>query len=91
MDIKAYKIQDKVTGLFSTGGMSPKWTKRGKTWSQLNHIKTHLKQFISDSSYMKEWINNIPESWQVVELSSSGIIQYDARPLYPIENIYKKQ
>lgn len=90
MDIKAYKIRDKVTGLFSTGGMSPKWTKRGKTWSQLNHIKTHLKQFIRDSAYMKEYINNIPETWQVVELSNSGIIEYDARPLYPTENIYKK-
>lgn len=92
MDIKVYKIKDSLTGKFSTGGLSPKWTNRGKTWSQFNHVKAHLRQFISTGRgvtinnvwmYQTGWWNNIPESWIVVELSSEGIKEYSAKELYP--------
>lgn len=36
-----YKIQS-PEGLFSTGGCRPKWTKGGKTWTSLAHLKNHL-------------------------------------------------
>lgn len=29
-------------GLYSTGGTSPRWSKRGKTWVALNHLHAHL-------------------------------------------------
>lgn len=29
-------------GLFSTGGCRPRWTKNGKTWTNLGHLKNHL-------------------------------------------------
>lgn len=44
-----YKIMDKDTGLFSTGGMDPKWTTKGKTWNSIGHVKSHFKLFKSYS------------------------------------------
>lgn len=93
MILKAYKVKDVSTGKFSTGGMSPRWTNRGKTWSQLNHVKTHLRQFCKDyifgrdyngkDNYREGWWNNIPENWVVVEISSEGVKEYSAKELYP--------
>ena len=36
-----YKIRN-AAGLFSTGGTTPSWSKRGKTWVALNHLNAHL-------------------------------------------------
>lgn len=36
-----YKIRNS-SGLFSTGGTAPSWSKRGKTWTALNHLNAHL-------------------------------------------------
>ena len=41
-DITVFKIRSKTTGLFSTGGQSPGWSKKGKTWNMRGHISTHL-------------------------------------------------
>lgn len=90
MELKAYKIINETTGLFSTGGLLPRWTKRGKTWSQINHVKAHLRQFISDEEYRQHWINNIPEEWTVIEFSVKGETRFNARQLYPIDNPYIK-
>jgi len=30
---------------FSTGGMSPDFTNNGKSWSNIGHLKNHLKLF----------------------------------------------
>ena len=40
--MKIYKIQNNE-GLFSSGGSSPKFTKRGKTWGEKRHVKSHLR------------------------------------------------
>jgi hypothetical protein len=37
-----YKIRNKDTGLFSTGGTYPRWTKAGKVWKQKGHLTVHL-------------------------------------------------
>lgn len=37
-----YKIRNKKTGLFSTGGVAPRWTKLGKTWNSIGTFKSHL-------------------------------------------------
>lgn len=39
--MKVYKIRN-PQGLHSTGGSCPRWTKNGKTWVALNHLKAHL-------------------------------------------------
>jgi hypothetical protein len=43
-----HMIRRNSDGLYSTGGMSPRFTKDGKVWSQLGHLKNHLRQFDYD-------------------------------------------
>lgn len=52
--MKVYKIQRKSDGLFSTGGMSPTFSKTGKTWNAIGHLKNHLNQFIRVFTWDKE-------------------------------------
>lgn len=40
--MKIYKIKSLKTGRFSTGGSSPCYTKRGKTWAEKSHVSLHL-------------------------------------------------
>lgn len=40
--VKIYRIRRKSDGLFSTGGMSPRFTKKGKIWQGLGPLKNHL-------------------------------------------------
>ncbi len=40
-----YKIRDKETGLYSDGGRWPKFSKKGKTWKEIGHVKLHISQF----------------------------------------------
>lgn len=37
-----YKIRHKKTGLFSGGGSCPRWAKKGKAWSSIAYVKSHL-------------------------------------------------
>jgi hypothetical protein len=39
-----FKIKNTETGLFSTGGSWPSWSKEGKTWSKRGHVTSHLTQ-----------------------------------------------
>jgi len=39
--LKIYKIRNKE-GFFSNGGSNPSFTKQGKSWSNIGHIKSHL-------------------------------------------------
>jgi hypothetical protein len=48
---RTYKIRSKETGQFSTGG-SGGWSKKGKSWSCLAHLKSHLSQ-----NYRKDYNN----------------------------------
>lgn len=41
--IKIYKIRNKKTGLFSTGGINPNWNKNGKNWKTLAHAKSSIR------------------------------------------------
>ena len=38
-----YKIINNE-GLFSTGGYSPHFSKKGKIWKKISHLKAHLNQ-----------------------------------------------
>jgi len=46
MSTQVYKIRDKVTGLFSAGGSEPRWTKKGRAWSSMVHLKSHIANLI---------------------------------------------
>lgn len=41
-----FMIQDRNTGLFSSGGTDPTWVVKGKTWKKINHVKSHVTQFV---------------------------------------------
>jgi hypothetical protein len=58
-----YKIRDKTTGLFSTGGTVPGWHARGKSWSGLGPLKVHLSQYLSVNSFRNAVI---PDNWEIV-------------------------
>ena len=40
--MKVFKIRKKGTNLFSSGGSSPNWTTKGKTWAAMSHVSNHL-------------------------------------------------
>ena len=56
----SFKIRDRSTGLFSSGGCCPKFEKIGKTWSTLTSLKSSLNLY---TSYSK---TNVPASWEIV-------------------------
>jgi hypothetical protein len=37
-----YKIRDKGTGLYSTGGTHPNWSETGKVWKRPGDVTSHL-------------------------------------------------
>ena len=37
--MRKFKILDTVTGLYSTGGCKPDWTKEGKAWNSMGQVK----------------------------------------------------
>lgn len=50
--MKIYKIRRKSDGLFSTGGLTPRFTKTGKTWNQIGHLKSHFTLLNEDRDYI---------------------------------------
>ena len=60
--MKCYRIRN-GDGLYSKGGTTPFWTKKGKTWSAKQHIKSHLTQ------YRNYRHREIPDDWIVEEIS----------------------
>jgi hypothetical protein len=58
-----YRIRDNVTGKFSTGGTTPTWDKKGKVWSTIAHVNSHLA--LVSNSYYRAFL--YPESACVVE------------------------
>jgi hypothetical protein len=54
-----YKIRDKRTGKFRSGGMFGKWDDRGKEWDGVGYVKNHLNQFPGSTI---DW-----ENWELVE------------------------
>ena len=61
-----YKIQDSTSGLYSTGGYQPKWTREGKVWKTKAQLISHLKLY-RRGQYAGEK-RAIPTTWSVVEL-----------------------
>ena len=64
-----FKIRDSKTGLFSTGGCEPRWTKTGKSWSTEGQVKSHLNLWSSGGGYRHD---KVPESWEVLKFVFVG-------------------
>ena len=89
MDIQLFKIKLKDKELYSTGGGRPNFTKKGKNWSSIHHLKRHLKFFILDDERKAVWQNNIPEDWEVLEINMDKPHRlYSAKELFAIESPY---
>lgn len=67
MNSRMWKIRHKVTGLYSTGGTCPGWTKKGKVWRMLGHLKNHLAQ-VQDYSGYRGYNTTDFQNWEIVEL-----------------------
>lgn len=39
-----YKLKSNKTGLFSTGGTCPTFSKQGKIWRNIGHLRNHINQ-----------------------------------------------
>src|SRR5450830_1894182 len=50
-EVQGWKIKQTSTGLYSSGGYTPSFTKRGKIWAQLGHLKSHLSGLDIKSTY----------------------------------------
>lgn len=77
-----YKIKNKNTGLFSKGGAyvtenKYHWSKRGKIWSVLHHVKLHASQYMNGKQ------NNIPDSWILC-----CYINNEWKELHLVKNLY---
>jgi hypothetical protein len=58
-----YKIKNRKTGLYCTGGSHPQWTAKGKSWNTMGHVKAHL-------TWIRQWpdLANIYNDADIVEL-----------------------
>ena len=71
---KLYKLRQKSTGLFSSGGSYPQFNQKGKTWTTLSALSGHLGYF------GKEIYGRRPASF-----SSRGTITYDDLEIVVLE------
>ena len=77
--MKLYKILDTATGLYSTGGVKPRWTKNGKTWSIRGQVINSLRVYC-DGTY-ESGKRVPPESWVVQEFEVTKPTNISARAL----------
>ena len=82
-----YKVRNKVTGKFSTGGISPSFTNKGKSWSSIGPLKTHLRQ-ISSRNYFNDC--EVVE-YQMVENATTPLNQFYSKEQQKLVSLKKKK
>lgn len=83
-----YKILRKSDGLYSTGGYGPRFTKTGKTWSNLGGLSNHLNLVYHNTAYNGRPLNTIYDDC-VVMTYKVVLDTQDCSPDY-IENAKNK-
>ena len=80
MKFEYFKITNDK-GLFSTGGMSPRWTKNGKTWHAQGHMTNHLVQMVPWTQYL---------GCNIVKITPEGVEEFPVEPflLEKMNNYY---
>ena len=61
-----FKVFDSETGLWSSGGYCPTWSKVGKSWNSLDDVVKHLKIY-ERGQYSDTPRRKVPSAWQVIE------------------------
>ncbi|GIN25440.1 hypothetical protein NSQ93_22095 [Bacillus sp. FSL W8-0445] len=91
MKTKLFKIRNKETGEFSKGGTWRYgiWTKGGKTWTNIGHVKSHLNQFLIDYRNNHERYPYHNAEIVEVEVDYDDCFAYDVNIL--VEEIEDKQ
>lgn len=82
--MKIYKIRNKETGLFSSGGSYAEWQTAGKTWKSLPNLKSHLSMY--NYRYALESVQTFYNGSEVVEFE---LVEVDAKNIVrnKIENV----
>jgi hypothetical protein len=62
--MKIFKIKHKETGLYSKGGQWPTWSKKGKTWNSLGHLKTHIQNVMD---FRRTKLEEFAK-WEIIEI-----------------------
>jgi len=63
-----YKIK-RQDGLFSTGGYTPRWNKKGKTWNTLGALNSHLGLAVSHNGM----------AYGRIDINSVQIVRYEVQ------------
>lgn len=63
--MRIFKIRN-PEGLFSTGGSRPTWSRKGKTWVALNHLRAHLTLIRDERDRMLKFLK-VPMIAQRIE------------------------
>jgi hypothetical protein len=83
--LKGYAIFNPSTGLWSRGGVDPKWGKNPKIWSNVGHLKNHLNQFVH-RQYPDRW-NDLQKSRFKIRNSYRGCQLIDVTTGNPVDNL----
>ena len=70
-----FKIRDKKTGKFSTGGVYPRFTKSGKAWMHIGHVKNHLNVVMYTKSYEGKDLEVV--EFEIVEKSVKDLWEFE--------------
>jgi len=69
----SFKVRDRSTGLFLNDGIgSPRWSKKGKTWSTIGHPRSAF-HFALESWVVK----TVPANWEIIVFMAVGHINCD--------------
>ena len=81
-DNRIFKIRNIDTGLYSTGGMWPRWTRAGKTWSGTGPLRAHLAQHLRRSTQDLA-------KWRVVEIEVREVAAHEVHDMLNARQIIK--
>ena len=68
-----FKIRSKITGLYSSGGYSPKWSNHGKVWKSFGLARVSLKSYLDNNNSRNRTANESDleiVKFELVEVSS---------------------
>lgn len=76
-----FRIQN-PDGLFSTGGSLPRFKAKGKSWTNIGHVKNHLNVVMSDPEAAARYLN-----CTLVEIQVSETVN----PIQPMNNFMQQE
>jgi hypothetical protein len=68
-----YKIRRKSDGLFSTGGIAPAFSPKGKTWTNRGALTNHLVLIRGQIERARRYIELYPQSYSRINSSLSTL------------------